>query len=80
MDKQNIEERDGKKLNQLFKQLRHFRIRTLTGWIITDYFHHTRVMNEIEHLSKTIGGRAKTRIRKECTARGIPYPNFNNET
>jgi hypothetical protein len=34
---------------------------------------------EIEILSQTIGGQAKTKIRKECKERGIAAPNFKNE-
>ena len=74
-----MEKKDGKELLRLIRLQKSCTVKTLDGFIVTDYFHYNYLQDQIQILSKTIGGRAKTRIRKECKERGISVPNFKLE-
>ena len=82
------EAKDGNKLLSLYRERREYEVPTLDGFkpvhgVTYNRFaaqRYKQITDEIEILSKTMGGRAKTRIRKECRAQGIKCPDFKYET
>ena len=74
------DEQLGEELLGLYRKQRNFETRTLDGHIITQPLPHRLVSDELEILQKTMGGRAKTRIRKLCKEKGIEYPNFKKDS
>ena len=85
--KERQEIKDGQKLLSLYRERRRYEVLTLEGYKPEHELTHnsfTRRMyqslsDDIEILSRTIGGRAKTRIRQECMERGIKSPDFKKE-
>lgn len=69
------EKKDGKQLLRLYREQRKYTYPTLEGRRVEpnpfSYKMYNLIGDEIEILSKTIGGRAKTRLRKE--AKENPY-------
>jgi len=63
----DIEKKEGIKLLKLYRIQRRLEVRTLNGHIVPNHNRkiHDIISNEIEILAKTVGARAKTRIRKK---------------
>jgi len=59
------EEKQGRELLKLYKLQRYFSTSTLNGRVPWDEMFFI-IGDQIEYLSKEIGGRAKTRLRKEA--------------
>jgi len=74
----NKDKKQGKELLELYRLQRHYTYPTLNGIVPTDKMYFF-IADQIEILLKTIGGRAKTSIRKECKERKIACPNFKRE-
>lgn len=78
----DIEEKQGQQLLELLRIKKSYTISTLDGHkllIKEDIPLYNRLQDQIDILSQEIGGRAKTRIRKECNKLRISTPNFKLE-
>lgn len=73
------DEQLGEQLLTLYRQRCQYEYPTLNGHKPSDFYPRHLLTEQIEILSQTIGGRNKTKIRKECKERGIPPPDFKNE-
>ena len=71
-----------KKLIEAYREVRKWETKTLDGYVPTYTLTHLafhaeeyqRALKALEIIQQTIGGRAKTAIRKECRERGIKFP------
>ena len=70
------DEKLGDKLLNLYREQRKYTYLTLEGRKPSNHLMFNLLGDEIQLVSEEIGRRAKTRIRKECRERGIPYPDF----
>ena len=68
-------EDEGMRLLQLYREQRQYTYPTLDGRKVNPYYYDRTMFklyeDKIYELARAIGGKAKTKIRKECKERGI---------